>query len=140
MMCNLDGRRLKPIKRKRSGRARRGPANIPVDEWRNPKYLRFLRVHGYCIACCPLTWASVGAVSRADAPCADGGDCDPCHGPTNGIGSKGADSEAMPLCRTHHIAQHACGWTTFQMAYQFDRAEVAAAWWKTFKDKSAVPW
>ena len=32
-----------PIRKRRPGKPRRGPANVPELEWRNPGYLRFLR-------------------------------------------------------------------------------------------------
>lgn len=74
------------------------------------------------------------------ATCADGGECDPAHGPAFGMSMKGPDAEAIPLCRDHHRYQHKVGWAEFEKTYQFSRPEVAAAWWKAFKDKSAVPW
>jgi hypothetical protein len=50
---------------------------------------------------------------------------DPAHGPVNGRGSKGADNEAIPLCRTHHDEQHQIGWSAFDAKYGIDRAHEA---------------
>lgn len=119
-----------PIRKHRLGPPRHGPANIPADEWRNPKYRRFLRDHGYC-AVCNLDMLPNGTewTGLFHLP------CDPAHGPVNGAGSKGPDSGAIPLCRAHHDHQHEVGWPPFESVYGIDRAEVAAAWWKAFKDQ-----
>jgi hypothetical protein len=105
-------RSSKRIPARRKGGARRGPAGIPPEQWRNPAYLAFLREEGKC--------GVLHCGSRR---------CDPAHGPVNGRGSKGPDAEAAPLCRYHHERQHALGWTKFQEAYGYDRALEAAAWW-----------
>lgn len=52
---------------------------------------------------------------------------DPAHGPVNGMGSKGPDSAAIPLCRAHHEEQHALGWPAFEAKYGIDREKEAAA-------------
>lgn len=120
-----------PLRKRRLGPPRRGPANIPANEWRNPKYLRFLRERGYCSACFPwcLTIADPSQSPRVNRALEQ---CDPAHGPVNGMGSKGPDSGAIPLCRGHHDDQHHVGWQRFQALYRFSREEVAAAWWKAY--------
>ncbi len=58
---------------------------------------------------------------------------DPAHGPVNGMGSKGPDSGAISLCRTHHREQHAIGWPAFERKYEIDRSVIAAARYAEFK-------
>jgi hypothetical protein len=106
-------RRLKP---------RRGPPGIPEQEWRNPAYLAFLRREGLCIACLKTGKRRAGL-----------GSCDPAHGSVNGMGSKGPDKEAVPLCRIHHDQMHRINWPLFQNFYEFNRYDVAAYWWERFK-------
>ncbi len=110
-------RSTKRIPARRPGKPRRGPAGIPPDQWRNEKYLQFLRDHGVCVVC---HWKYAK--------------CDPAHGPVNGRGSKGPDAGAIPLCRMHHDEQHEPGgWPAFQAKYGFDREKQAAVWWAAFK-------
>ncbi len=101
-------------RRRRKGPARRGPAGIPADEWRNPAYLDFLRSEGKCVVC----------HKRG---------CDPCHGPVNGTSSKGPDAGALPMCRAHHDVQTVIGWPEFERGYGFSREIESAAWFYTFK-------
>ena len=109
------GRRMSvriPIKKRRAG-VRRGPVGVPSEKWRNSRYLKFLREFGYCAVC-----ASSG--------------CDPCHGPVNGMSSKGPDAEAIPMCREHHNEQTRLGWPKFEDAHGFDRKTIARLWWNSF--------
>jgi hypothetical protein len=104
-----------PIPRKRPGGPRRGPL-------RSPKYLAFLRSHGWCVIC--------GASG-----------CDPAHGPVNGLSSKGPDNEAVPMCRKHHdqLDGHAplpnkeYGRKAFEEYYQIGLAQQARYWWGRFQ-------
>lgn len=106
--------------------ARRGPADVPAERWRNPGYLVFLREQGRCLPCM-VAYATEGhQIVRAS-------DCDPMHGPVNGVSSKGADAEAMPGCRPHHIEQHRIGWPAFEAKYGFDRQKESAAWWALYQ-------
>ena len=105
----------KPIKKRRSGGPRKGPADVPPEMWRNPGYLEFLRSEGFC-AVCAYTF------------------CDPCHGPTNGTSSKGPDAEAIPMCRLHHSEQTASTWPQFEKRYKINRAAIARVWWNKFME------
>jgi len=117
-----------PVRKKHPG-IRRGPAEIPPEKWRNPKYLRFLKA-GHCSVC----WRNE---LPGDNPTY--GDSsfvciiDPCHGPVNGKGSKGPDSEAVPMCRVHHEQQHLWGWPRFEKYHGFSRSGEAAKWWAAFE-------
>jgi len=104
-----------PIKRRREG-VRRGPL-------RCPEYLDWLRDQS-CAVC-----------GRRPA--------EPAHGPVNGIGSKGPDNEAVPLCHLHHAAMHAIGsWVAFERLVEleyrsrFDRAAVAAEHWAAWEKET----
>lgn len=97
-----------PIKKRR--RARRGP-------FRCRKYLDFLKSDGVCIIC-----------FRPG--------CDPCHGPVNGLSSKGPDNEAVPMCRKHHDEQTRLGWVNFEIKHQFSRSVIAAWWWNKYQRKT----
>jgi len=59
--------------------------------------------------------------------------CDPAHGKTNGMSSKGPDADAGPLCRNHHTVQHEIGWEQFEVDYAVDREKCAKYWWGLFK-------
>ena len=99
--------------RKRRTVERRGPAGIPANEWRNRAYREWLY----------------------DKPCAACGDrrgSDPAHSEHNGMSSKGRDSSCLPLCRYHHLEQHALGTATFQTRYDLDMREAAKLWWERF--------
>lgn len=100
--------------RRRAGKPRRGPPDIPADRWRNPGYLQFLRNEGKCLIC-------------------QGRGCDPAHGPVNGQSSKGPDSGAGPLCRAHHDEQHRIGWHSFECRYGFSREIESAVWWSAYQ-------
>lgn len=107
-----------PVRKKRPGPPRRGPAGIDPERWRNPGYLKFLREEGVCEACWPRTFLP----------------CDPCHGPANGMASKGPDAEAVPLDRVHHEMQHKLGWPAFEELYGFSREKEAAKWWARYQE------
>lgn len=113
------------IRKKRPGAPRRGPADIPADQWRNRGYLKFLKERGECWPCVSIRawWDEV---------------IDPAHGPTNGMRSKGPDAEAIPLCRKHHQQQHLMGWPEFDMYYRFSRAKEAAKWWHRYQQTRGV--
>jgi len=87
-------RSRKPIPRKRA-KPRRGPL-------RDPGYLKFLRAACRCVA----------EDDDNHSPSIEAA-----HGPVNGLGSKGPDNEALPLCRFHHLIQHAMGWAAFEAEY-----------------------
>lgn len=115
-------RSTKPIPRRRA-KPRRGPL-------RDPGYLAFLREEGKCIACMMrLGETYVRGTLKLIRP----GNCDPAHGPVNGMRSKGPDNEAMPLCRQHHEEQTSLGWPGFEAEYGFDRAREADAWYKAYE-------
>jgi hypothetical protein len=111
-----SGKPLKraPVKKRRTGKPRRGPNGIPAEEWRNPGYLDYLRVMGTCVVCPSLKLSNF---------------CDPCHGPVNGMRSKGPDAGAIPMCRYHHEEQTRIGWDEFERVYGFERAFAASVWW-----------
>lgn len=105
----------KPIPKRRR-KPRRGPM-------RDRGYLDFLKEYGFCVAC----WRS--RIIRLYS----WNQCDPAHGPTNGLSSKGPDNEAIPLCRTHHDYQHEIGWKRFEEYFRFDRKAKAAEWWQAYQ-------
>lgn len=120
-------RSTKPIRKRRPGPPRRGPADIPPEEWRNPEYLDFLREEGVCDVCRSF---------RCDGNCRAGfleGFCDPMHGPPNGGSQKGPDTGAIPGCRRHHDEQTKIGWAAFEVKYGFSREERAAEWYRKFQ-------
>lgn len=135
-------RSSKPIARgkrpraRRPGKPRRGPANIPAEEWRNPAYLQFLREEGRCVACLAEDFREVllsnfGQFSRKFSR-APRGVCDPMHGPPNGTSQKGPDSCAIPGCREHHEEQTRIGWPAFEEKYHFSRELEARAYFAAF--------
>ena len=87
---------------------------------RDLAYLQFLRSYGRCVACvCNFRYSPMG--------------CDPAHGPANGMGSKGPDDGAIPLCRSHHAEQHAMAkWPKFEANYGFSRAKEAKIWYSAY--------
>ena len=119
----------KPIARTGRPKPRREkPRRVSVD--RDRGYLDWLKEQ-VCVAC------RLGKLIYRERVCASGsGPIDPCHGPVNGMGSKGADSEAIPLCRDHHIEQHVIGWPAFEERHQFSREEVAVEHYARYKAES----
>lgn len=114
-------RSTKPIPKRRA-KPRRGPL-------RDKGYLQFLRDEGVCYACKirRMYFALMGLIRPMIR------EVEPAHGPVNGIGSKGPDNEAIPLCRQHHLEQHKLGWPAFQKSYYLDRAKEAAVWYKAYQ-------
>jgi hypothetical protein len=76
---------------------------------RDSAYLAFLRTEGYCIVC-----------SRMPA--------EPCHGPVNGMSSKGPDNGCVPMCRRCHEEQHSIGWPAFEVRRMVSRERSAKVW------------
>lgn len=101
-------RSRKPIPRKKA-KARR------VSVFRDPAYLKFLRDECACVVCHDTRLR-----------------CDAAHGPVNGMGSKGPDNEAVPLCRRHHQEQHQIGWLPFLHLYQVNWIWEAAAHYERY--------
>lgn len=99
-------RRLKP---------RRGPADVPADEWRNPAYVDWL----HCQPCAVKSRRCFGAVVGA-------------HTRNNGMRSKGPDSSRGPLCMWHH-AQYDAGRVSFEIAYGIDMEDIARKNWERFQ-------
>lgn len=88
------------------------PRRVAVK--RDRGYLDFLRAEGRCV---------LRAYShRCEGP------IDPCHGPVNGMGSKGDDYGAIPMCRKAHNEQGRLGWPNFQLKYGLNRLAEAALW------------
>ncbi len=108
-------RSTKPIAKRRPGKPRRGPADIPAEEWRNHKYLRFLRELGTCDICHRSGKVTVGT-------------CDPCHTENGGMRMKGPDRSCVPLCRTHHT-EYDAGRTLFERKYDIDMKQESESWW-----------
>lgn len=118
-------RSRKPIPRKRAT-PRRGPL-------RDRGYLNFLATEGQCVACrehCIRHGYSGGCKACRDLSI---GHCDPAHGPANGLGSKGPDNEALPLCREHHEYQTGIGVTKFGVLYRFNWLIEAATWYDAYQ-------
>lgn len=107
-------RSTKPIPRKRK-KARRGPM-------RDPGYLRFLRAQ-----LCQISYQWI-----ENRYCETPRPVQAAHGPVNGMGSKGPDSEAIALCPAHHTEQHRIGWRAFERKYYFSRAEKARLWYAAY--------
>lgn len=114
-----------PVRKRRRGGPRRGPSSVPPEQWRNRKYIDFLKTEGWCFPC------SLAVLYSKPVP----GGCDPAHGPINGLSSKGPDADAIPLCRTHHDEQHQIGWRGIEIKYGFRRKVIAAYWWNQFAPK-----
>jgi hypothetical protein len=128
-------RSTKPVRKRRPGPPRRGPAGVPADEWRNPEHLQFLRDEGKCYACIVEfkrrhSVLTVDGVRDAIAIVA--GACEPMHGPPNGRSQKGPDAGAIPGCRPHHEEQTRIGWAAFEAKYGFSREVEARVWWGAF--------
>lgn len=104
----------KPIKRNVRPKAKRTGKPRRVSVLRCRPYLDWLQERR-CVAC---ILKPRGFAERAFV--------DPAHGPVNGRSSKGADNEAIPLCRHHHDEQHRIGWPAFASKYGIDRAQIAA--------------
>jgi hypothetical protein len=98
-------------------RKRSKPRRVSVD--RDPGYLAFLRERK-CVACMAKGKRGPGTYYEIHS-------CDPAHGPVNGMGSKGPDSGAIPLCRAHHEEQHRINWPAFEAKYSIDREKEAMA-------------
>jgi hypothetical protein len=98
------------------------PRRVPVD--RNPDYLAFLRYECRCVVCEIIRRRTPRSARwvRIVLP-----QCDAAHGPVNGMGSKGPDTGAIPLCRAHHAEQHHIGWPAFCAKYELDREKEAKA-------------
>lgn len=136
-----------PIRKRRPGKPRRGPAGVPPEEWRNPKYLRFLREQGKCLPCerrgitedflidVATTCSNRGVALLAERRLLYRHHIDPMHGPPNGRGQKGPDAGAIPGCRYHHDEQTNMpgGWPAFEEKYSFSRAKEAEAHYALFK-------
>ena len=113
----------KPIARTGRTKPRREkPRRVSVD--RDRDYLDWLKEHGCLVG---------NQVHRI----ASRGHIDPAHGPVNGMGSKGADSEAIPLCRDHHEEQHRIGWPAFEEQHRFSREAEAGKHYARFKAETA---
>lgn len=84
----INGR--KPIRKRRKGEARRGPADVPPEQWRNPKYLAFLRREGMCKACRVAVWRG------KDAPALEPGVAIRCTGRPTGSRRKGQTRRRFP--------------------------------------------
>lgn len=91
---------------------RRKPRRVSVA--RDRAYLSFLKSEGRCF---------IGILAGGCE-----GPLDPAHGPVNGISSKGADDQCIPLCRKHHNEQHRLGWVNFQLKYGFIRDKEVTVW------------
>jgi hypothetical protein len=104
----------KPIARKTAVKKKRAkPRRVAV--LRDAAYRAWIRERRCiaCAACGPKTmWHST---------------IDPAHTKNNGRGSKGADSDCIPLCRYHHQDQHRVGWPAFESEYGIDRHREAEA-------------
>lgn len=57
---------------------------------------------------------------------------------SKGMGTKTEDCNAIPLCGAHHHVQHARGWLTFQMMFDFNAEAAAKAYWKAWPGR--VKW
>ncbi len=128
-------RSSKPIPRRRE-RPRRGPGDVPAEEWRNEAYRAWLREEGKCVACVRL-------IRRPDLipgvhleqlhPGVHAGYCDPAHTENNGMSSKGPDSSCAPLCRgfglLNHHEEYDAGRERFERKYGLDMQREAAAHW-----------
>jgi hypothetical protein len=136
-------RSSKPIPKRRPGKARRGPADIPVDEWRSPEYRRWVAETGKCPACeveLERLGIAPGAVAagRLKAPRhlragVQAGYCDPAHTENGGMRMKGRDSSCCSLCRgfdlPNHHREYDAGRAAFERKYGLDMAREAAARW-----------
>lgn len=133
-------RSSKPIPKRRS-KPRRGPADIPVDEWRSPAFRGWIRETGKCVACEALIRRPelVPGV-RLDQlrPGMIAGYCDPAHTENGGMRMKGRDSSCVPLCgfgfiggekSLNHHAEYDADRDRFEAKYELDMKREAAARW-----------
>ncbi len=122
--------RTKPIARGKRPRTKRpGPARR-VSVLRDRKYLDW--ISGLmCVVCVLL---DIRGIAIGFDPFRQV--IDPAHGPVNGMGSKGPDDGAIPLCRHHHDEQHEIRWPAFEMKYSIDRAAIAAEHYARFKQET----
>lgn len=88
---------------------------------RNPDHLRWIRSLP-CLAC-----AYSGKLNQRNIEAAH-------TSGSRGMGQKRSDLETVPLCRTHHDAQHAMGWPKFIAKYGLDIRELL----KVVGDKPAL--
>ncbi len=107
------------IKRSRIKPKRSKPRR--TEQFRDRKYLDWLKIK----ACCACRREVFGIT-------------EPAHGPSAGIGLKGPDNEAIPLCRLHHLEQHRIGWSAFESKYGFSRETEAAAHWILYGKESGI--
>lgn len=66
------------------------------------------------------------------------GNSEPHHTGERGVGQKGSDFSAMPLCTKHHRECHDMGKDTFQERYEVVLAEAVAKWLVRWCDKQEV--
>jgi hypothetical protein len=74
-------------------------------------------------------------------PCAVGGcghKAEPHHTEGGGVGRKGSDLYAIPLCRMHHQAHNTIGRFTFYINVELDRWEVVARTLAGYMEKEGV--
>ena len=113
---------------KRRSKPRRGPL-------RDAAYLHWLTR----TPCCICVRGVVDLLEKTEF--SDYRRSDPAHGPVNGMGSKGADNEATPLCRHHHdeLDGHAklpngqVGRKAFERFYDVDLKAIAARCWAAYQ-------
>lgn len=65
-------------------------------------------------------------------PCLACGDSpsDVAHIRSKGAGGKSADCDVIPLCRIHHITQHAHGWKKFFSMHPNVQSEIERKGWE----------
>ena len=114
-------RSIKPIPRRRS-KPRRGPANIPPEQWRNAGYRLWLRENCLCVA----------GLATGSETCSAFAISDPAHTQNNGRGSKGPDASCAPLCRKHH-REYDAGREAFEEKYGVDMKHEAAVHWAVYQ-------
>lgn len=120
--------RRKPLKRSVKPIARRARVNRKRTQARRVSVVRdraYLDELGWSYCEIGLKIGSEGCSMISDAA----------HGPVNGMGSKGPDSEAIALCRTHHREQHRIGWPAFEKKYDIDRAAIAKENYRKFREE-----
>jgi hypothetical protein len=142
-------RSSKPIPKRRS-KPRRGPADIPVDEWRSPLYRGWIRETGLCVACGALLEnPELVPGVRLDQlrPGYLPGYCDPAHTENGGRSMKGRDSSCAPLCGAgfiagepslNHHAEYDAGRVRFEAKYGLDMKQAAAVRWSLWRDEGVV--
>ena len=120
--------RSTPLKRSPVRKKRKTARRVSV--LRNRKYLDRLRSLA-CVVCATAISAD-DWIKLATTHTGVGWPVDPAHGRVNGRGSKGPDSEAIPLCRFHHEEMEKLRWPGFEKKYGFSREKEAAAHWAAF--------